>query len=224
MKSVIIKLFVTLIFAGVLFIGCSDNLGSEPLANSDSNYSQGLDFFIDINSLPYEDLSDAEKEGLVFMREEEKLARDVYKNMFHKYSLKIFNNISASEQTHMNAIKQILDKYGVSDPVENDLTGTFLNQELQTIYNVLVLKGSESVIEALNVGAIIEEVDIIDLQKELNSPEVDNEDIKFVYNNLLKGSANHLRAFVKNLKVRGVSYSPQYLDPETFTKIINGQI
>jgi hypothetical protein len=224
LKSVIIKIFVTLIFAGILFVGCSDNLGSEPLANSDSNYSQGLDLLIDVNSLPYEDLSDAEKEGLVFMREEEKLARDVYKNMFHKYSLKIFNNISASEQTHMNAIKQILDKYGVPDPVENDLPGTFLDQELQTLYNVLVLKGSESVIEALNVGAIIEEVDIIDLQKELNSPEVDNEDIKFVYYNLLKGSANHLRAFVKNLKVRGVSYSPQYLDPETFTKIINGQI
>jgi len=224
LKSVIIKIFVTLIFAGILFVGCSDNLGSEPLANSDSNYSQGLDLLIDVNSLPYENLSDAEKEGLVFMREEEKLARDVYKNMFHKYSLKIFNNISASEQTHMNAIKQILDKYGVPDPVGNDHPGTFLNQELQTLYNVLVLKGSGSVIEALNVGAIIEEVDIIDLQKELNSPEVDNEDIKFVYNNLLKGSANHLRAFVKNLKVRGVSYSPQYLDPETFTKIINGQI
>ena len=124
----------------------------------------------------------------------------------------------------MNAIKNILDKYEVNDPVKNDVPGLFDNQELQILYNELLQKGNESLIEALKVGALIEEVDILDLQKELDSPEVDNEDIKFVYNNLLKGSANHLRAFVKNLKVLGFNYIPKYLDLETFTKIINRQI
>ena len=85
MKAVKIKLFFTLIIASILFIKCSDNMGSEPVTNADFNNSQDLDLSIDIDSFPYEDPSDVEKEGLVFMREEEKLARDIYISMFQEY-------------------------------------------------------------------------------------------------------------------------------------------
>ncbi|NMB82170.1 MAG: DUF2202 domain-containing protein [Ignavibacteria bacterium] len=204
-------------------MGCSDYNSTEPITDNliENNRSS---FSIDINSFPYEEISDVEKAGLIFMREEEKLARDIYKEMFHLYGAKVFNNIATSEQTHMNSIKLLLDKYSIEDPVLNDVAGNFNDSNLQNIYNELFEKGSVSLIEAMKVGAVIEEIDIVDLQRSIESDEVNNEDILFVYNNLLKGSANHLRSFVRNLNMQGVSYSPQYLDNETYSKILNGQI
>ena len=45
---------------------------------------------------------------LKHMREEEKLARDVYKHFYLKYELPIFDNISNAEQRHMDCILKIL--------------------------------------------------------------------------------------------------------------------
>ena len=77
-------------------------------------------------------------------------------------------------------------------------------------------------VDALKVGATIEEVDIVDLQKHLK--ENDNEDIALVYDNLMRGSRNHLRAFVINLKARGITYSPQYLTQTEYNTIIASAI
>jgi hypothetical protein len=109
-------------------------------------------------------LTEQEIEGLVLIREEEKLARDVYLTLFEKWNnLMIFNNIATSEQRHMDSIKQLLDKYGIDDPVEGNGIGEFTNQELQTLYNSLITEGQESLISGLTVGGKIEEIDIIEL-------------------------------------------------------------
>jgi len=170
-----------------------------------------------IAALPADPLSDAEREGILYVREEEKLAHDVYTVLYEKWGLQIFANIAASESTHMAAMALLIDRYGLEDPV-SDKPGVFTNPELQKLYDDLVAKGTKSLIDALEVGAIIEEVDIVDIQEYLK--DVDNEDIELVYKNLLKGSRNHLRAFVSTLERYGVEYKPQFLSPEEYEKIV----
>ncbi len=142
-------------------------------------------------------LSQAEIEGLTYMREEEKLARDVYRALNEKWDLRIFQNIAASEQKHMEAVKTLLDRYNITDPVEGNSPGVFDNVQLQGLYDDLMKQGSISVIEALKVGVTIEQTDIDDLEQEIDNAT--HNDIVRVYGNLLKGSQNHLAAFEANL-------------------------
>jgi len=145
------------------------------------------------------DLEDSESQGLLYMREEEKLARDVYLTLYEKYSsLAIFDNIAGSEQRHMDSIKNLLDRNGLDDPAEGKEIGEFTNQELQDLYYDLVSEGEQSLIDALTVGGKIEEIDILDLEEYIE--QTDQLDIKRVYNNLLEGSKNHLRAFCQRVR------------------------
>jgi hypothetical protein len=150
-----------------------------------------------VNQVAAAVLSDAEVDWLVYMREEEKLARDVYVFLYEKWHSRIFNNISLSEQKHMDAIKTLLDRYGIPDPAEGKGPGEFFNQEINILYNELIVRGSSSLEEAFNVGVVIEAEDISDLEAAYE--ETDHKDIGTVYLNLLAGSANHLRAFVSHL-------------------------
>jgi hypothetical protein len=142
------------------------------------------------------DLSAAEAEALQYMREEEKLAHDVYVTLYEQWGLPIFQNISQSEQTHTEAVKALLERYGVAD-LASETAGVFNNPELQSLYTNLIARGSQSLAEALKVGAAIEELDILDLQERL--AQTDNADIEQVFNNLLQGSNKHLSAFTRTL-------------------------
>ncbi len=164
-------------------------------------------------------LSPEEIDGLLYMREEEKLARDVYLTLYEKWGTQVFRNISRSEQTHTDAVKELLDRYGIPDPAEGKEVGQFTNPDLQALYDQLVAQGSQSEIDALKVGAAIEEIDILDLEERL--AQTDKEDIQLVYENLMAGSRNHLRAFVSVLEMRGESYTPQYLDQATYDAILS---
>ena len=172
-----------------------------------------------ISDLPYEDLSEAEVDMLVKMRQEEKLARDVYITLYEKWGLRIFSNIAQSEQTHMDAIKVLLDKYGLEDPAANDVIGQFSDQAFVDLYTALVNQGSTSLVDALKVGATIEDLDIKDLEDEIAVS--DNQDIKTVFQNLMKGSRNHLRSFYRLIVANGDTYTPQYITQEEFDAIVN---
>jgi hypothetical protein len=174
-------------------------------------------------ALPMEPLSEAEIAGILYMREEEKLARDVYLVLFDQWGLTVFDNISSSEQTHMDAVYTLIERYDLEDPVTDGRVGAFTNATLKELYDTLVEQGAASVVEALRVGAAIEEIDILDLMRELEE-NVDNADVTLVYENLMKGSRNHLRAFVRNLSAQGVGYEPQYLSEEDYLAIINSAI
>jgi hypothetical protein len=171
-----------------------------------------------VQTLPYEELSETEANSLIFMVEEEKLARDVYLALGEKWGLIVFANIASSEQSHMDAIISLMEKYGLETSFIGD-RGVFNNEELQTLYNNLIEQGNESAISALTVGATIEDVDIKDL--ETYTQAVDNQDITLVFQNLTKGSRNHLRAFVRNLEYYGASYTPQFISQEEFDYIIS---
>ena len=164
-------------------------------------------------------LSDSEIKDLYYMREEEKLARDVYMAMYRKWNHNIFLNISRSEEQHVASVKGLLSYYGLKDMSPDLPEGKFQNAELQKLYNELIKKGNESLENALTVGATIEDLDIYDLQeakKKTDKPEIIN-----VYNNLEKGSRNHLRSFYRNLRKYDWNYVPQYIDAEYFKNIIS---
>ncbi len=192
---------VTIMFLTLSFTQCSDLTGSEENPNQE------------------DELSMAESSGILYMREEEKLARDVYLFLYEIHPLRPFLNISKSEQAHMDAMLYLIDTLNLLDPVGENPAGVFQNKELQQLYNELIERGSKSREEALRVGALIEEVDLIDIQTELEENAY-NEEVVRVYTNLYRASENHLRAFVGVLKVLDVDYEPVYLDPGQFNRII----
>ncbi len=172
------------------------------------------------NTAPiYQEVDDAEAATLNFMREEEKLARDMYLNMNELWGSVLFRNIAQSEQRHMDAVKGMLDKYGLPDPADPDAIGWYSDAELQQLYDELLAKGETSYLDALMVAALIEEVDIEDNENAIAA--TDNADLQQLYGNLLRGSRNHLRAYVAEIERLGVVYQAQYLEPTAVDDIVD---
>jgi len=155
------------------------------------------------------------------MREEEKLAKDVYLGLYDLWGLNIFQNIAGSEQTHTEAVKNLLDLFNIEDPADTSPTGVFANQDLQKLYDDLMAVGAQSLGDALKVGTAIEEIDILDLQEYLETTQ--NEEIRRVYQNLLRGSENHLRAFTNTLEQQtGEIYEPQFMSQVEYDAVVTG--
>ncbi|MCF8254853.1 MAG: DUF2202 domain-containing protein [Bacteroidia bacterium] len=172
-----------------------------------------------ISDFPIEPLNADELTSLLHMREEEKLAHDVYVTLYAKWGVPVFNNISKSEQTHTDAILTLIQRYQLVDPVGTHEVGVFEDSTLQTLYNQLVAKGSQSLLDAYNVGATIEDLDIFDLNNWVK--KVDNQDILFVYGNLTKGSRNHMRSFYSQIISSGGTYTAQFITQAELEAIIN---
>lgn len=154
-------------------------------------------------------LSADEVAGLKFMREEEKLAHDVYVAMDALWNHRTFALVAESETSHTDAILALLTKWGVDDPAEGNPPGVFEDPELQALYLALVQAGSASLIDGLSAGALIEETDIRDIEE--RKLLTDEPDILKVYDSLLCGSRNHLRSFDAALVKQGVDYVTQVI-------------
>jgi hypothetical protein len=165
-------------------------------------------------------LDPVEESDALFMREEEKLARDVYIRMDQLWNMRVFSNIAQSEQRHMDAMLNMLNLYGLPDPAAGNGPGEFTNQGLQALYDELVADGSRSVLDAYYVGALIEETDIRDIEIAIGN--TDEQPLIDTYSNLLAGSRNHLRAFVGHIEKTGIDYVPVILSEEEFSAIMEG--
>ena len=214
------KKLTTKFFAFAFVIGlasCSKN--NDPI-NGQVNMTTSL---ANINqtviNLPTEALEDAEKARILFIREEEKLAYDVYQTMFDIYGVNVFQNIPNSELSHMEAMLTIIKKYNLTDSMETNARGVYVNPTLQALYTQLVSQGRVSLLAAYQVGATIEDLDISDLNSSL--AVTNNEDVRLVYNFLNKGSRNHLRSFYKNIKNWNGTYTPIYITQAEFDAIVN---
>ena len=160
-------------------------------------------------------LTATEIEALQFMREEEKLARDVYLVLYDQWGLPIFQNIASSEQVHMDTVVDLMQRYEIADSAANLGPGQFANADLQALYDQLVANGSQSLADALRVGALVEETDIADLENRLTVME--NGEISQAFNNLLQGSFNHLRSYANMLERQtGDVYQPQNAAAEPY--------
>jgi hypothetical protein len=172
----------------------------------------------DNNDVALVPLSQAEINDLKFLREEEKLARDVYLFSYNKYQISIFNSISQSEQKHMTSVLSLLNKYGISDPASAEI-GVFVNQDLQTLYNSLTAQSDISSVEALKVGATIEDLDINDIDNFIVNTT--KSDLLSVYDNLTCGSKNHIRNYTSQLIINGEVYVPQFISVEYYNIILS---
>ncbi|HQR92121.1 MAG TPA: DUF2202 domain-containing protein [Sediminibacterium sp.] len=212
--SLNLSLYAILIAISILGVACSKNdVTGAKNENNSSNLTAS------ILALPKETLSEEETKSILHLREEEKLARDVYYTLNLKYNANVFANIKSSEESHMDTMLQILNKYGIPDPVATNGIGVFKDSGLQNLYNQLVTTGNQSLLDAYKVGATIEDLDLFDLADEISL--IDNQDILLVYDNLAKGSRNHMRSFYKNIIAANGNYSPQFISQNTFDSIIN---
>jgi hypothetical protein len=170
-------------------------------------------------TLPDEELSQSEASSLKWIREEEMLAHDVYAYLAELYDVPVFKNITRSEMQHTEAVAGLLAKYGIEDPASDHETGKFSHPQIQSLYDKLIAQGKSSYKDAILVGLQIEDLDIADLEKAIEQ-EVDNEDIIFVYSNLLRGSGNHLKAFWFHAENSDIDWSPEHISMEKFSEII----
>ena len=142
--------------------------------------------------------------NLTHMRDEERLARDIYTTLAAKYSQAApFVNIARSEQVHFDTMGLLLTRYGVADPSAGKNPGTYAEPALQSLYDKLLASGSESLAKAYDVGVAVENLDIADLKAAIS--QTSQADVKAAFTNLMNGSANHLAAFTaaKDGKILG---------------------
>jgi len=223
MKSVVISSFVV----ASLFVASScqkDNMNAENvqyasiLAVSGDGTTSVIDANLKSALIETSDLTESELASLLKMKEEEKLARDVYSALAQKWGSPVFTNISNAENNHLNAIVLLLASYGSTETAIGE-AGVFADPAVQTLYNDLVAKASVSLEEAYKAGALIEELDIKDLNESLGT--ITNENVTLVFENLLKGSRNHLRAFNRQLTTLGIVYTPGYISQADYDLIVS---
>ena len=142
-------------------------------------------------------LTTRESSDILFMREEEQLAHDLYTRWSGMYSIPVFSNIAASETMHVNEVQLLIDRYGLQgNQIGNDSTG-YHNATIQSLYNSLAAQGDASLTGALEASLAVEERDIADLDYALAGTT--RADIIQVYSNLRRGSENHKSAFLRQL-------------------------
>lgn len=164
-------------------------------------------------------ISAEEQADLLYMREEEKLARDTYLTLAEDWDLAVLSNIAGSEQKHMDALLKLLKKYNLPDPAASTAIGEFTNTTLQNLYNTLLAMGKQSSLNALKVGGIIEETDMRDINAAIERSQ--KEDIDLVYESLVCGSRNHLRSFAQNIvAATGVAYVAQVISQTEVDQIL----
>ena len=199
------SLLAALVFITFSFTACGADAetvesASQPLASDDTEGT-------------------SEAADLAFLREEEKLARDVYITLYEVWGVRIFDNISTSEQRHMDRILDLLVARGLEDPVVDGTVGAFTNPELSALYDDLVEQGSRSLADAFRVGATIEDLDIDDIRT--MKTHTTSADVLMVYDRLECGSGNHMRAFARQLDGQGESYTAQFLTPDELAEVLD---
>ncbi|MCB0705700.1 MAG: DUF2202 domain-containing protein [Saprospiraceae bacterium] len=208
----------------LLLAGCQKEYDYIPqdIMETNSHYALNLaNCQGNLDYLPIESLNQHEQASMILMREEEKMARDLYLAFDESWDANTFSNIAKSEQTHMEAMLMLLEKYELADPVGVNGIGQFQNKTLQSLYYELLARGQKSADDALLAAALIEETDITDLKTALES-FVDNQDITLIYENLLLASGSQLRELVKKLRQRGIKYVPQLLSQADYEAILAG--
>lgn len=208
----------------VLLTGCGSSGASTSLAETVATANMISDTSTITPIIVEQPLTVAETETLLFVREEEKLARDVYLTLYNQWGSNIFQNIANNgEQQHMDAIKVLVDAFGYVDPVSSNEVGAFTDAEILKLYNDLVARGMISSQEALMVGGFIEEYDIKDLQDAIDEAKQGTNQAAVIqtYDSLLCGSRNHLRSFVGQIEKDGLVYQAQYVSQATVDAIVN---
>ena len=111
----------------IMLSGCSQPLSdSETQKSNISSQEENIvipEDMLDSESFASQDIqviSQEEQDSLIHMREEEKLAQDVYLTLYDTWGKNIFQNIAQSEATHTDAVANLLKQFGIDDPVREE--------------------------------------------------------------------------------------------------------
>ena len=191
----LITLFATLTITPVADAcdGWGNGRGGGP--GGGKGAKQGDCSLVDIKELPFEALTDDERTDIIALRQEEKLARDVYRKLYSIWGTRPFSNISAAEQRHMDRMEELIKKYDITDPAVDDTPGVFVDEVFSKLYQSFIERGAVSLSEAYQVGLEIENLDIADIDKAL--ARTDNQDTKQIYDRLRNASERHKSAFTR---------------------------
>jgi hypothetical protein len=196
--------------------------------NGDANSTQDCNNSVDVNSSPRSTLTPELKDGIAYMGNEERLAYDVYHNLYTYHlensnlEIRQLKNISeGSEIQHVGIVQDIVRKYSltpdevsiVDDPVatrdvafEDMPSGVYDVTKIQNLYDFLYAKGVSSQQDALEVGCMVEVTDVNDLNEYIEMAQKSNaSDIEEAFIFLRNGSYNHYWAFDNGLKTLGVT-------------------
>lgn len=166
----------------------------------------------------------AERNAILYNMEEEKMARDLFTAFENKWNSQVFSNIARTEQDHFDYLLKMAQEMNMEIPeaILSNGEGVYTNETLQKEYNSMLASGSKSLIDALTVGARMEEMEIVDLHKVMDV--TDHTKVFLTYDRLFSAARNHLRAFVRNLKAQGIEYTPMMLSREEYDKIVGETI
>lgn len=153
---------------------------------------QGAGEWNAISGEPSGEMTQEVLDMLVFLAQEEKVAKDLYTVIGAEYGVRPMTNISKSETQHQSAVIALLAKYGYDDPTTGLAVGEFEDPALQALYDQLYASVTDYA-SAIAVGVAVEETDIADILEMLEADLPS--DVQTVLDNLLKGSYNHLAAF-----------------------------
>ncbi len=208
-KKHIIILVVTITLGFALF--------AQPTAEVQANIASTISGEISTEA----SVSENPDDGLLYMSEEEKIARDVYIALYEYWGLRTFANIANAEQQHMDMVIYLLDVRGLDNPISGLGYGEFKTEAFAQLYADLVAQGTKSIQDALLVGCLIEDLDIYDLDRYIASTTDESE--LWVYNNLKSGSENHMRSFSRQLARYNQSYTAQYISDAYLNVILAGK-
>ena len=178
-----------------------------------------LSLYYTLNAQPV--ITERDKNTLVYFREEEKLAADAYYYFYEQWANKIFQSVTASEDKHEGRIKDLLDYYGIDDPVKGYERGKFSNDSLKAFYIHLIFFGGQSLLHSYIAGVEIEERAFYDLDNAVK--ETENEGIIDIYKTHKIASEGYMRLFAGKLKDNSIIYKPKYLTEDSYNKIIKGE-
>lgn len=159
-----------------------------------------------------------EIEFLYALREDEKLGGDLYAQFATQYPEKLpFAKIATAEDSHVACVERLLSYYEIEFPVLSP-EGVFADEKRQTRYNEMKAK-AVTVVDAFMVMAALEEEAVASYKKVV--PQITNENILLVVNNMVKASLNHLRVAFRQISMLGGAYLPTFLSQEDFDAIVN---
>jgi hypothetical protein len=182
----------------------------------------------DLDNYPISNLSQELKDALGHMGNEERLAYDVYMNLYDYHAqnnataiMQLQNIATRSEKTHVEIVQSLVRRYDLGEDnltdVDNAVAdntvafedmprGQYDIPAIQDLYDALYAKGVTSVQDALEVGCMVEVTDINDLDAYLQTAQNDNAaDVQAAFEVLRSGSYNHYWAFDTGLKNLGVT-------------------
>lgn len=162
-------------------------------------------------------LGETARAALRFQLDEERMAGELYLALGEMHAARPFTNIPRAEARHRELLQNLAARAGLPIPAAT-VAGRYETAAIQARYDALLARGRGSPLEALKVGALVEEQDIADLRA--LAITTDQAELKAAIAALERGSQHHLNAFVRNLEARGVSYAPQVLDAEVYAALI----